>query len=106
MTVNGFLQLAIYFLAILAVTKPLGLFMAKVFSGEPTLAGRFLGPVERLIYRICHVDENQEQHWTAYTAAMLLFNLAGLLVLYAFERLQYYLPHNPQGFTGVAPDLA
>lgn len=106
MTVNGFLQLAIYFLAILAVTKPLGLFMAKVFSGEPTLIGRALRPVERLIYRICRVDESQEQHWTAYTAAMLMFSVAGLLLLYAFERLQYYLPHNPQGFAGVAPDLA
>ncbi len=106
MTANGFLQLAIYFLAILAVTKPLGLFMAKIFSGEPTLIGRILRPVERLIYRICRVEESQEQHWTAYTAAMLMFNLAGLLLLYAFERLQYYLPHNPQGFAGVAPDLA
>jgi len=106
MTSNGFLQLAIYSLAILAVTKPLGLFMAKIFSGEPTLIGRVLRPVERLIYRICRVDESQEQHWTAYTAAMLMFNLAGLLLLYAFERLQYYLPHNPQGFAGVAPDLA
>jgi potassium-transporting ATPase potassium-binding subunit len=106
MTPNGFLQLVIYFLAILAVTKPLGLFMAKIFSGEPTWIGRALRPVERFIYRICRVDEGEEHHWTAYTAAMLMFNLAGLLLLYAFERLQYYLPHNPQGFTGVAPDLA
>jgi len=106
MTLNGFLQLAIYFLAILVVTKPLGLFMAKIFSGEPTLIGKVLRPVERLIYRICRVDEGEEHHWTAYTAAMLMFNLAGLLLLYAFERLHYYLPHNPQGFTGVAPDLA
>jgi K+-transporting ATPase ATPase A chain len=106
MTLNGFLQLAIYFLAILAVTKPLGLFMAKIFSGEPTLIGKVLRPMERVIYRMCRVDESQEQHWTAYTAAMLMFSVAGLLLLYAFERLQYYLPHNPQGFTGVAPDLA
>lgn len=106
MTFNGFLQLAIYFLAVLAVTKPLGVFMAKIFSGEPTLAGKIFGPLERLIYRICRVNEHEEQHWTAYTAAMLIFNVVGLLVLYGFERLQYYLPHNPQGFTGVAPDLA
>src|SRR5262245_6045136 len=106
MTINGLLQLTVYFLAILVVTKPLGLFMARVFSGEPTLIGNVLRPVERLIYRICRVDESEEQHWTAYTAAMLLFNLAGLLLLYAFERLQFYLPHNPQGFTAVAPDLA
>src|SRR4029079_16725278 len=63
-------------------------------------------PLERLIYRICRVNEHEEQHWTAYTAAMLIFNLVGLVVLYGFERLQYYLPHNPQGFSGVAPDLA
>jgi len=106
MTLNGFLQLALYFLVLLAVTKPMGLFMARLFSGEPTLIGRILGPIERFIYRLCRVDERQEQHWTAYTAAMLMFNLAGLLALYAFERLQYYLPHNPQGFAGVAPDLA
>jgi len=106
MTLNGLLQLAIYSLAVLAVTKPLGLFMAKIFSSEPTLAGRILGPVERFIYRICRVDEGEEQHWTAYTAAMLLFNLIGLLLLYALERLQYYLPLNPQKLAGVAPDLA
>src|SRR5438552_2269374 len=106
MTLNGLLQLAIYFLAVLAVTKPLGLFMARIFSGEPTLASKMLGPVERFIYRICRVDEGEEQHWTAYTAAMLLFNLIGCLVLYALERLQYYLPLNPQTFAGVAPDLA
>jgi K+-transporting ATPase ATPase A chain len=106
MTLNGFLQLAIYFLAILAVTKPLGLFMAKIFSGEPTLIGRVFRPAERLIYSICRIDESQEQHWTAYTGAMLMFSVAGLLLLYAFERLQYYLPHNPQEFPGVAPDLA
>jgi potassium-transporting ATPase potassium-binding subunit len=106
MTVNGFFQLAIYFVAVLAVTKPLGVFMAKIFSGEPTIAGKLFGPLERLIYRICRVNEQEEQHWTAYTAAMLIFNLVGLILLYGIERLQYFLPHNPQGFTGVAPDLA
>jgi potassium-transporting ATPase potassium-binding subunit len=106
MTSNGILQLMFYFLAILAITKPLGLFMARVFSGEPTLIGKLFGPLERLAYRTCRVNEHEEQHWTAYTAAMLMFNLVGLLVLYGFQRLQYYLPHNPQGFTGVAPDLA
>jgi K+-transporting ATPase ATPase A chain len=106
MTLNGLLQLAIYSLAVLAVIKPLGLFMAKIFSSEPTLAGRMLGPIERFIYRICRVDEGEEQYWTAYTAAMLMFNLIGLLLLYALERLQYYLPLNPQKLAGVAPDLA
>jgi K+-transporting ATPase ATPase A chain len=106
MTLNGFLQLGIFFLVLLAVTKPLGVYMSKVFSGERTFLGRAFGPVERLIYRICRIDEHEEQHWIAYTAAMLMFSLAGLLVLYALQRLQYYLPLNPQNFSGVAPDLA
>ncbi len=106
MTQNGLLQFGIYFLAVFAVTKPLGLFMAKIFSGEPTLIARILGPVEQLIYRLCRVDEREEQHWTTYTAAMLMFNLVGLLVLYALQRFQYYLPLNPQKFVGVPPDLA
>jgi K+-transporting ATPase ATPase A chain len=106
MTVNGFLQLGIYFLALLAVTKPLGVYMTRIFSGERTFLSRVFGPVERLIYRICRIDEHEEQHWTAYTAAMLMFSLAGLLALYGLQRLQYYLPLNPQRFPGVAPDLA
>ncbi len=106
MTANGFLQLAIFVVVLLAVTKPLGVFMSKVFSGEPTLLSKLLGPVERLIYRICRVDEKSEQHWTVYTAAMLMFNLAGLILLYGLQRLQYYLPLNPQEFAGVNPDLA
>jgi len=106
MTSNGFLQLALYVLAVLAVTKPLGVFMAKIYSGEPTWISRLLGPAERLVYRVCHVDEHEEQHWTAYTVAMLMLSVVGLLVLYGLQRLQYYLPHNPQGFSGVAPDLA
>jgi potassium-transporting ATPase potassium-binding subunit len=106
MTTNGIVQLAILFLAVLAVTRPLGVFMARIFSGERTLAGRLLGPVERFIYRFCRVDAGNDQHWTEYTAAMLMFNLAGLLVLYALQRLQFYLPLNPQAFTSVNPDLA
>ena len=106
MTVNGFLQLAIYFLVLLAVTKPLGVYMTKVFSGEKTFSSRVLGPIERLIYRICRVDATSEQHWTAYTAAMLMFSIVSLLMLYALQRLQYYLPFNPQQFPGVKEDLA
>jgi K+-transporting ATPase ATPase A chain len=106
MTGNGFLQLGIYFLVLLAVTKPLGIYMANIFSGKRVFLDKILRPVERLIYRICRVDEQEEQHWTTYTAAMLMFSLVGLLVLYALQRLQYYLPLNPQKFPGVAPDLA
>lgn len=106
MTLNGFLQLGIYFLILLAVTKPLGVYMTRVFSGERTFLGRAFGPVERFIYRICRIDEHEEQHWTTYTAAMLMFSVVGLLVLYGLQRLQYFLPLNPQGFPGVEPDLA
>src|SRR5690242_13799958 len=106
MTNNGFLQLALFFLVLLVLTRPLGLYMARVFSGEQTFMSRLFGPVERLIYRICRVDETEEQHWTTYTISMLLFSLAGLLITYVLQRVQYYLPLNPQGFQGVAPDLA
>jgi K+-transporting ATPase ATPase A chain len=106
MTGNGFLQLAIYFLVLLAITKPLGVYMVKIFSGERTFMHILLRPLERLIYRVCRVDENEEQHWTSYTAAMLMFSVVSLLVLYALQRLQYYLPVNPRNFAAVAPDLA
>ncbi len=104
MTLNGFLQLAVFFLALILVTKPLGVYMARVFSGEKTFLSRVLGPLERLIYRVCRIDAKEEQHWMVYTAAMLMFNLVGLLVLYGLQRLQYYLPFNPQEMVGVKPD--
>jgi K+-transporting ATPase ATPase A chain len=106
MTLNGFLQLALYFLVLLAVTKPLGVYITKVFSVEKIPLSRVLGPLERLIYRSCRVDATDEQHWATYTAAMLMFSVVSLLVLYGLQRLQYYLPLNPQQFTGVNPDLA
>src|SRR5438067_9025532 len=106
MTLNGWLQLSAFFLVVLVVTRPLGIYMTSVFSGEKTFMSRVIGPVERLIYRLCRIDAGREQHWTAYTAAMLMFSVASLLVLYAMQRLQYYLPFNPQQFPGVAPDLA
>src|SRR6185369_14163346 len=106
MTLNGFLQLGVYLLVLLAVTKPLGVYMTRVFSGEKTFMSRLFGAVERLIYRVCRVDASSEQHWTAYTAAMLMFSVVSLVLLYALQRLQYYLPFNPQGFTGIKPDLA
>src|SRR5215510_15021060 len=103
MSLNGILQLAVYFLLLLAITKPIGVYMTRVFSGEKTFLSRVLEPIERLIYRLCRVDAT-EQHWTTYTAAMLIFSVVSLLVLYALQRLQYFLPLNPQQFTGVAPD--
>src|SRR6185295_16768913 len=106
MSANGFLQLALYVLAVLAVTKPLGVYMAKLFAGERVWTTRLLGPIERGVYRLCRVDPEKEQHWTTYTAAMLVFSAVSLLVLYAIERLQAFLPLNPQGFAGVPPALA
>jgi potassium-transporting ATPase potassium-binding subunit len=106
MTLNGWLQIALYLGLVVAIIKPLGLYMARVFNGDRTFLDPVLRPVERLIYRVSGVDPRQEQHWTTYTAAMLLFNLAGLLLLYAMQRLQHVLPLNPQGFDPVAPDLA
>jgi potassium-transporting ATPase potassium-binding subunit len=106
MTYRGFLRLAVFFAALLAVTKPLGVYMTRLFAGERTFLHPVLRPVERLIYRLCRIDENEEQRWTAYTAAVLLFSLAGMLLLYALERLQGFLPWNPQHLAGIAPALA
>ena len=86
--------------------KPLGLYMARVLNGERTFLDPVLRPVERLIYRLSGVDPRQEQHWTTYTAAMLIFNLAGLVLLYALQRLQDVLPLNPQAFAPPSPDSA
>src|ERR671923_2550344 len=106
MTLNGWLQIALYVGVLVLCVKPLGIYMARVFNGERTFLDPVLRPVERLIYWVSGVDPRQEQHWTTYTAAMLIFNLAGLVLLYALQRLQHVLPLNPQGFDPVAPDLA
>ena len=104
MTANGWVQIAIYFLLILVCVKPLGLFMARVFEGERTFLSPVLGPIERGIYRICGVNEREEQHWTTYTIAMLLFSIAGFATLYAMQRLQGFLPLNPQRLGAISPD--
>ncbi len=106
MTINGIFQIVLFFLLVLALARPLGLYMKRLFEGERTILSRALGPVERLIYRLCGVDPSHEQHWTTYTIAMLLFNGAGILLLYLLQRLQHALPLNPQGLAPVAPDLA
>ncbi|MFG1480770.1 potassium-transporting ATPase subunit KdpA [Xanthobacter sp. V4C-4] len=106
MTLNGFLQIALFCLAVLALTRPLGGYMTRVFAGEPTLLSPLLRPVERLIYRLGGVDPAREQHWLAYTVAMLGFQVAGFLLLYGLLRLQGLLPLNPQGMGAMAPDLA
>jgi K+-transporting ATPase ATPase A chain len=103
MTANGWFQIAVFLLLILASTKPLGLFMARVFSCERTFVDPLLRPVERLIYRLTGVDEKHEMRWTEYAVAMLFFSAVSMLVLYAMLRLQGHLPLNPQHFAGVWP---
>nr|WP_298690401.1 potassium-transporting ATPase subunit KdpA [uncultured Dongia sp.] len=102
MTANGLLQIALFCIVIIALTKPVGAFMTRVFAGEV----RFLAPVERVIYRLCGINPREDQHWTVYALSMLLLNGAGFAFLYALMRLQDVLPLNPQGFGAVAPDLS
>ncbi len=106
MTFNGILQIVVFFLAVLALTKPLGWYMAKVYSGEKTFADRVVGPFERLLYKVCRIDPKAEQHWTTYTFAMLAFSLVSLVVLYLQMRFQAGLGLNPQRLVNVPPDLA
>ena len=106
MTANGWFQILIYLLLILAVTKPMGVFMTRVFNREPTFLDPVLRPIERLIYKLCFVDEDHEMGWTEYAFAMLLFSLVSMLILYGMERLQALLPFNPQKFAGVPQALA
>jgi K+-transporting ATPase ATPase A chain len=104
--VNTFswLQLVVYFVVLLLLAKPLGSFMARVYQGERTLPDPFLGPIERLLYRLSGVDPAVEMNWKTYATAMLVFNVLGLLAVYAIQRLQAFLPLNPQGLGAVAPD--
>ncbi len=106
MTIVGWLQISLLFLAVLFVIKPLGLYMARVFSGERTFLSPVLGRLERDLYRVSGINPEKEQSWLGYTLAMLAFSLTGFLALYAMLRLQAYLPLNPQGFPGVPSDLA
>jgi potassium-transporting ATPase potassium-binding subunit len=106
MTLNGWIQIAIYAVLVVAVVVPLGGYMARVFSGERTPLSPVLRPVENVFYRLAGVDARSEQSWVGYALSALLFNLASFLLLYALQRLQGVLPLNPQGFAGVSPDLA
>jgi len=104
MTANGWLQIAIFLALILAVTKPMGVFMTRVFNRERTFLDPVLRPIERLIYRTTGVDENHEMRWTEYAFAMLLFSAVSMLLLYLMQRVQGHLPFNPQKFAGVTPE--
>src|SRR5512143_7760 len=100
----GVVQIAAYFIMVLAFTKPLGAFMARLFQGERTFLHPLLRPVERLIYRLAGVRENSEQRWTQYAASVLAFSVAAFLFVYVIQRLQGILPFNPMHFgTKAAP---
>ncbi len=106
MTLNGWLQIGLFLLAVLAVTPILGHYMTRVFNRERTWLDPILRPVERLVYRLTGVDEKREMRWTEYAAAVLLFSVVSMLVLYLVQRVQQWLPWNPQGFAAVPPALA
>jgi K+-transporting ATPase ATPase A chain len=106
MTANGWFQIGLYVLVLFLITKPIGVFLARVFEREKTVLDPLLRPVERLIYRLCGVDQNREMRWTEYGTTMLVFSTVSLVLLYLVERLQYWLPWNPQSLVNVAPDLA
>jgi K+-transporting ATPase ATPase A chain len=106
MTANGWFQIGLFLLAIFAVAKPLGIYMARVFSGEKTFLDAVLRPVERLLYRVTGVDETREMPWKEYAISMLLFSGVSMALLYLIQRMQHRLPWNPQHLAAVAPDLA
>jgi K+-transporting ATPase ATPase A chain len=106
MTFNGWLQIALYAVLVVLLTKPMGGYMTRVFAGERTLLRPVLRPIEVGIYKMCGVDEREEQHWVSYAIAMLAFSFAGFVIMYGIQRLQNVLPLNPQGQDAVSPDLA
>ncbi len=106
MTIWGWVQVLFYFLLLLAITKPVGLYMTRVFSDERTPLSPVLVPVERVIYRVIGTSPEKEQGWVGYAFSVLLFSVVGLLLLYAQQRIQGGLPLNPQRLSGVKPDLA
>src|SRR5258706_5501785 len=106
MTLNGWLQILIFSGVILALTKPLGAYLFRVFEGDRQPLPGFFGPIERLIYRLCGVDPKERQDWKVYTLHLLVFSAVTLLVTYGIERLQHLLPLNPQSLGPVAPDMA
>lgn len=104
MTLNGYVQILFYLVVLLALAKPLGWYMARVYEGQPVGLDKLFRPVEHVIYRLCGTREDDEMTWKTYAIAMLLFNLAGLLVVYVLQRAQTLLPLNPQALSAVTPD--
>lgn len=106
MTDNGLIQIVCYLFVLLMLVKPLGWYMAQVYEGRSCGLDIVFGPIERLIYRLCGIFPKQEMDWKTYLMTMLFFNFVGMLSIYAIQRLQIYLPFNPQAFSSVAPDLS
>ena len=106
MTLMGWIQILVYFVLLILLVKPLGAYMARVYSGEPTLFSRVLGPLERFLYRLAGIRPDEEMNWKMYGLAVLTISLVGIVFLYALQRFQHLLPLNPSGFGPVAPDLA
>jgi K+-transporting ATPase ATPase A chain len=104
MSANGYLQLAFYLVVLIALAKPLGSYMARIYENEPAFLNRVGAPFERLIYRLCGVDASKEMGWIEYTVALLVFNLLGGLAVYGLQRLQVHLPFNPAAMGAVSPD--
>ncbi|MDO8810640.1 MAG: potassium-transporting ATPase subunit KdpA [Gallionella sp.] len=102
--INGLFQIALYLGVLLALAKPMGYYMVRVYEGKLPAFVRWLAPAENFFYRLCGVDSKQEMRWTQYALAMILFSLLGVLAVYALQRLQVWLPLNPQGFGAVTPD--
>ena len=106
MSINGWIQILLFCGLVMALVKPLGWYMTRVFDGQRTFLSPLLRPMESVLYRLAGADEREEQHWLTYTLSMLAFNLVGFLVLYGLQRFQAALPYNPMGMATVAPDLA
>src|SRR5262245_48312300 len=104
MNLYSWLQLIFYLVVLLALAKPLGSFMAKIYQGERTFLDPVLAPVERFIYRLSGVKPEEEMNWKTYAVAVMLFNMLGLLIVYVLQRLQAVLPLNPMGLGSVTPD--
>lgn len=105
-TLNSVVQVLLFLAIVLLITKPIGLYMTRIFAGERTWLSPVLVPVERFLYRLAGVNPEEEQNWVGYVVAMLLFSIAGMLLLYLLERTQQWLPFNPQGFGPVEQTLA
>jgi K+-transporting ATPase ATPase A chain len=106
MTANGWLQFLIFFTLLLVCMRPLGIYIARVLEGERTFLSPIMRPIERLIYKLCGINPDEEMNWREYSVALLLFSFVSMLLTYVIERAQHFLPWNPQHLAGVAPDLA